>query len=106
MTKPKPAPGKAPPDPLDALCEALVSLRNREEAKNFLIDLTTPAERRALAERWHVAQLLDQGSLSYRDISEATGVSTTTVVRVARFLREEAFGGYRTVLDRLARKRS
>lgn len=106
MAKPKAQPAKAPPDPFEALCEAFVALRNKDEARNFLIDLTTPSERRALAERWHIAQLIDDGQLSYREISEAIGVSTATIVRVARFLREEPFGGYRTVLDRQARKRS
>ena len=68
--------------------------------QNFLTDLCTPAELRALAERWHVAQLLDEGQQSYRDINALTGVSTTTIGRVARFLKDEPHQGYRTVLDR------
>ena len=60
-----------------------------------------PAEIRTLAERWHVARLLDDGELTYREIHEATGVSTTTIVRVARFLRQEDHGGYRILLNRL-----
>jgi uncharacterized protein YerC len=39
--------------------------------------------------------------LSYRDIHDATGVSTTTIVRVARFLRGEPHKGYRFALDAL-----
>ena len=58
-------------------------------------------EIRTLAERWHVARLLDGTGLSYREIHDATGVSTTTVVRVARFLREEGNGGYRRAIDAL-----
>ena len=42
----------------------------------------------------------DAGELTYREIHEATGVSTTTIVRVARFLRQENNGGYRILLDR------
>ena len=68
---------------------------------SLLIDLCTPAEIRTLAERWQVARLLDQTNLSYRDIHEATGVSTTTIVRVARFLRQEPHQGYRRALDAL-----
>lgn len=83
------------------LAEALVALESAEEARALLIDLCTPAELHALAERWHVAKLLDAGELTYREIHDATGVSTTTVVRVARFLRQEANGGYRRLLDRL-----
>ena len=83
------------------LAEALLSLRTRAEAEAFLTDLCTPAEVRALNERWQIAQLLDRGELSYREIAEAAGASTTTVTRVARFLREMPYNGYRRVLDRL-----
>ena len=84
-----------------ALCEALLQLRTREEAQRFLRDLTTPGELAALAERWRVARLLDEGGLSYREIAAQTGSSTTTVTRVARFLCQEDHQGYRLVLDRL-----
>jgi len=79
---------------------ALTRLDNPEDVKAFLIDLCTPAELRALSERWHVAQILDEGEKSYRDIQAETGVSTTTIGRVARFLRDEPNGGYRAVLDK------
>ena len=65
----------------------------------LLLDLCTPTEIRALAERWHVARLLDGTSLTYRDIHDRTGVSTTTIVRVGRFLREEPHKGYRRAID-------
>src|SRR5215217_8431918 len=83
------------------LCKALLTPASAEEMRRLLADLCTPAEVRTLAERWHVARLLDETELSYRDIHEATGVSTTTVVRVARFLRQEPHQGYRALLDRL-----
>ena len=88
------------------LHDALLSLRSRQEVADFLADLCTPSELRAFAERWQVAQLLDQGDLSYREIAERADASTTTVVRVARFLKEMPYQGYRRVLDRLKRKRS
>src|SRR3712207_7219863 len=77
------------------LLDALLALKTREDAEAFLADLCTPAEVRAFDERWRVAQLLDQGELSYREIAEAAGASTTTVVRVARWLKEMPYGGYR-----------
>ncbi len=83
------------------LCSALLAPDTPDAMAQLLRDLCTPAEIRTLAERWHVARLLDTTDLSYRDIHEATGVSTTTVVRVARFLRQEPHGGYRGALDRL-----
>ncbi len=88
-------------DPADDLYDALLALHTREEVRDFLSDLCTPAEVRAFVERWRVARLLDGGGLSYREIAERAGASTTTVVRVARFLKEMPYQGYRRVLDRL-----
>jgi len=85
----------------DQLCAALLVPADKVQMRRLLTDLCTPAEVRTLAERWHVARLLDQTDLSYRDIHEATGVSTTTIVRVARFLRQEPHQGYRTTIDTL-----
>lgn len=85
---------------IDELAEALAALRSPGEARALLADLCTPAEVHSLAERWHVARLLDAGDLTYREIHEATGVSTTTIVRVARFLKQEDNRGYRMLLDR------
>jgi TrpR-related protein YerC/YecD len=79
----------------------LLTLQSPGEVRAFLDDLCTPAEIRAFAERFKVARLLDEGQLSYREISERTGASTTTVTRVARFLREMPHQGYRLVLDRM-----
>ena len=93
-------------DLADALANALLLLRSPAEARAVLADLCTPAEIRTIAERWHVARLLDEGALTYREIHEATGVSTTTIVRVARFLRQEDNGGYRVLLNRLKEARS
>ena len=83
------------------LCRALLTPQDEAEMARLLSDLCTPAEIRTLAERWHVARLLDGSELSYRDIHDATGVSTTTIVRVARFLRQERNLGYRAAIDRL-----
>ena len=83
------------------LAKTLASVKSAEEMERFLVDLCTPAELRALAERWHVAQMLDAGEQSYREINALTGVSTTTIGRVARFLKDEPHQGYRTVLDRM-----
>jgi len=89
---------------IDELADALARVADKKEAKALLADLCTPAEVHSLAERWHVARLLDEGKLTYREIHEATGVSTTTIVRVARFLKQEGFGGYRAILARLEAK--
>lgn len=87
--------------PPSTLSDALLALRTPEESERFLADLCTPAELRALDERWRVAQMLDEGKLSYREIAREARASTTTVVRVARFLKDMPHRGYRLVLDRL-----
>jgi TrpR-related protein YerC/YecD len=87
-----------------SLSEALLSLETAGEVKRFLEDLCTPAEIEAMVDRWRVAQLVNQG-LSYRDIRQTTGVSVTTIGRVARFI-EHGTGGYRTALDRLEENKS
>ena len=87
-----------------ALYDALLSLKTRDELDAFLNDLCTPAEMRAFAERWAVARLLDEKSKTYREIALEAGASPTTVVRVARFLKEMPHQGYRLVLDRTNKK--
>lgn len=83
------------------LCKAFLLLKNQGELFNFLKDLCTPQEIQALAERWKVCRLLDQQDLSYRDINNITGASLTTIGRVARFLHDESYGGYRMVLRKI-----
>jgi TrpR-related protein YerC/YecD len=95
-----PSPTRDPVALQAALRQALMSPTTEEEMGRLLADLCTPAEIRTLAERWHVAQLLEAGALTYREIHDATGVSTTTIVRVARFLKQEPHQGYRLALDR------
>lgn len=83
-----------------ALFDAFSKLESEAEAGRFLRDLATPAELAAFTERWRIAKMLDEGGHSYRDIAAVTGASTTTIGRVARFLREEDHQGYRLILDR------
>jgi TrpR-related protein YerC/YecD len=83
-----------------ALYDALLSLKTREEFDAFLSDLCTPSELRAFAERWAVARLLHEQGKSYREIAAEAGASPTTVVRVARFLKDMPHQGYSLVLAR------
>lgn len=84
------------------LFDALMQIESKAEAQKFLGDLCTPAEIEAFADRWRVAQMIDEG-VAYRKITEETGVSTATVTRVARFL-NQGYGGYRLILDRIRQK--
>jgi len=87
-----------------SLYQAILQLKTTEECAAFFHDLCTPAEITAMSERWRVAQLLDEAHLSYREIHDRTGISLSTIGRVARFLTQEAYQGYRLVLDRLFRR--
>jgi TrpR-related protein YerC/YecD len=82
----------------DALFDAIISLKTTDECRNFFKDLCTPAELQALVDRWQVVEYLEQG-LPYRKIHDLTGVSVTTIGRVARFL-SDGFGGYQTAIQR------
>lgn len=77
---------------LARLAEALAGLADPVDVRDFLIDLCTPAELDAMGDRWRIVPLLRQG-IPYREIQEQTGVSVTTVGRVARTL-EYGTGGY------------
>lgn len=84
----------------DALFRAVISLESIEECRRFFRDLCTPAELQALVDRWQVVAYLERG-LPYRQIHELTGVSVTTIGRVARFL-ADGYGGYDIALRRSA----
>ena len=83
----------------DKLFEAIKTLDGFEEYRSFFLDILTPAEFQAIKDRWAVATLLDEG-YTYREINAMTGVSITTVTRVARFLTDGS-GGYQIALERL-----
>ena len=80
-----------------ALVAALRTCTTDEDMENFLRDIATLSELQAWSERFEVAKQLAQGK-KYREIAAATGASTTTVTRVAKFL-ENGEGGYRKVLN-------
>src|SRR6201990_1807288 len=75
------------------LFDAILSLKSRAEAEAFFRDLCTISELGAMAHGWQVARRVERG-LPYLEIAERTGASTTTVTRVAHWLRHGE-GGYR-----------
>lgn len=86
----------------DELLDAILALRTLEEAKRFFRDLCTLSEIEAMTHRWHAARLLDE-RLPYHEVARRTGASTTTVTRVAHWLRHGE-DGYRLALDRRRRR--
>jgi TrpR-related protein YerC/YecD len=97
QTTARDVPGRA--SSLDPLVEALLAMRSGPELRAFLSDLCTPAELEAIADRWRVVPLLLDG-LAYREIHDRTGVSVTTIGRIARCL-DLGAGGYRLAANRV-----
>ena len=86
------------------LCDAISRLRKPQEVAAFLRDLCTLSELEAMAHRWQVVLLLEEG-LPYLEISRQVHASTTTVTRVAYWLRHGE-GGYRLALERTRRRKA
>ena len=82
----------------EELFAAIASMKTPEEAARLLRDLCTVSELDAMAHRWQVAQLLDEG-LPYLEVARRAHASTTTVTRVAQWLRRGE-GGYGLALKR------
>ena len=83
------------------LFAAVASIKTPEEAEKFLKDILTRSELRKVATRLEVAKALSATNKSYRDISSFIPVSTTTVTMVSRSLKDDGYGGYKIVLDRM-----
>ena len=83
----------------DRLFQAILTLQSVEECYRFFDDVATIGEIFALAQRFQVAELLEQ-RVTYAAIAEQTGASTATVSRVSKCL---AYGadGYKIALARL-----
>ena len=84
---------------INKLYDAIVSIEERKECEEFLRDLLTETELNEVATRWLVARLLDKGT-TYIEIENITGLSSTTVARVHKWLKKSK-GGYVAMLDKI-----
>ena len=84
---------------VDALFEAILSLKTGEECYKFFEDALTEKEILDIAQRLKAAKMLRGGS-SYTSVCSATGMSTATISRVSKAL-DHGAGGYHLVLDRM-----
>ena len=83
---------------LRRLATALVSIKTENELQNFLRDLCTLEELAELSNRWQAAEMLNKG-VSYREVANKTGMSTTTVTRIAHWM-NNGEGGYKKALEK------
>ena len=84
------------------LLAVILQLKNKAEAKKFFRDLLTEAELRELGNRWQAVQML-AAKIPYTEIIKETGLSSTTVARISRWL-QKGQGGYKLMLKRTANK--
>ncbi len=85
------------------LLEAFLCLKNKDEAKRFLRDLMTEKEIKEFANRLEAAKLLSE-DVQYNTIVEDTGLSSTTIARVSKWLHKSPFGGFKMILNRLKKR--
>ena len=88
---------------VDALFEAVLTLKTVEECYAFFEDACTVKEILDISQRLKAAKMLSAGR-SYLDVGIETGMSTATISRVSKAL-EHGAGGYKTVLARLNNKK-
>jgi len=81
------------------LIEAILALETADEARRFLRDLMTEKEIEEFANRLETAILLSE-KVSYTNIKAKTGLSSTTIARVSKWLNGSE-GGYRAILQKL-----
>jgi TrpR-related protein YerC/YecD len=84
------------------LIDAILIVKNRDEAKKFLRDLLTENELIEFGNRWRAARMLSKNT-SYVEIEKETGLSSTTVARVSKWL-NKGKNGYKLVLKRIKAK--
>ena len=88
-------------DRCTALYEAVLDLRDADEARRFFEDLCSPTELRSMEQRFDVARMLLQNKV-YTEILEKTGTSSATISRVRRNTVEDgSTGALREVVLRL-----
>lgn len=85
----------------ESLIQAVLALKNAKEAKAFLRDLLTQEEIAEFGNRWMAAQMLSQ-KIPYTIISKQTGLSSTTIARISKWL-NKGMGGYKLILSRFAK---
>lgn len=84
---------------VEELFDAILCLKNTEEAFDFFEDLCTVNEILSLAQRLQVAKMLREHH-TYLEVAEKTGASTATISRVNRSL-NYGNDGYDMVLNRV-----
>mgnify|MGYP000888434269 CR=1 FL=1 len=86
----------------EALFAAILKLKHVNEMQKFFRDLLTEKEIEEFSQRWKVARMLAEGTV-YTAISKETGMSSTTIARIHKWLKKGE-GGYKLILERLKKR--
>ena len=81
------------------LIGAFIALDSEIEASHFLRDLMTEKEIKEFSNRFKAAEMLAD-AITYTIIEKETGLSSTTIARVAKWLNSTE-GGYRSIINKL-----
>lgn len=84
---------------IQSLYKAILALESEKEAEKFFGDLLTEVEIREFSNRWKVARMLDE-KVQYEIISKETGMSSTTIARISKWL-NTGMGGYKLMVKRM-----
>ena len=81
------------------LVESILALKTKDEAMCFLRDLMTEGEIEEFGKRLKTAEMLTD-NISYSIIKKETGLSSTTIARVSKWL-NSGKGGYKKIIGRI-----
>ncbi len=72
---------------LEEMCSVLCQIQEVDHMKSFLEEILTPAERKDLALRWQLMQMLEDG-IRQRQIAAELGISLCKITRGAKILKK------------------
>ena len=87
---------------VDALFEAILTLKDVDECYKFFEDACTIKEILEISQRLKAAKMLKSGA-NYLEVCAETGMSSATISRVSKCL-EYGAGGYDIVIQRVKAK--
>lgn len=83
----------------DNLLKSILTIKDLGEARSFFRDLLTEEEIKEFGNRWKVAQMLSE-KIPYSKIESETGMSTTTIARISKWL-NNGMNGYKLIINRV-----
>lgn len=88
---------KLNPDVKD-LFTAFSKISSQDEREKFFFDLLTHDELVDIARRWKVAKMLND-KISFTEIEAKTGMSSTTIARISKWLKS-GYGGMQLMVKK------